>query len=120
LVEDDTARIDVADHLADLLDGKHPAEMRVTHAGAGRVGHLRRLQVEASLVESAERAGVIEVEMGDDDLLHGPGVDPERRESRSGRSQYRPLAPPALRLVEAGVDNDRAVWIANYPDEVVE
>jgi hypothetical protein len=40
VVKDDSARIDVADHLADVVDSEGMLDVRMAHAWAGRENHF--------------------------------------------------------------------------------
>ena len=65
----------------------------MAHAGAGGVLHLGGLQVEVRLGEGAERAGVVIVQVGDDELVDAASGDADQLEGGSGRVQHLPVAP---------------------------
>ena len=52
----------------------------VAHAAPGRVAHLAVLQMEPRVGEAIEIAGVVVVQMGDDDVLDRVGLDAETRQ----------------------------------------
>ena len=120
VVKGDAAGVDVPHHLADVLDGERVAQEVVAHARPRGVRHLGFLQMEAGLGERAERAGVVVVQVGDDQLLDAAGGDADLLE-RGGRRPV-DLAPAlgAFGRVEAGVDDDGAVGVADDPDEIVD
>ena len=112
--------IDLAHHLAHVLYMVGHAQRRVAHALAGRHMHLAFLQVQAGVLEVAEGAGVVVVQVGDDHVLDLGRVDAE---------QVQPLARQPVDLaaahfgdlvVEAGVDDEGALVVGGDPDEIVQ
>ena len=96
-VEGDALAIDVAHHLRDMLDREGMTQESVAHAAPGRIGHLAILQVEARVGETVEIAGVVVMQMGDDDVLDPPRrLTPKRSSASTGLSVSLRLAavPP--------------------------
>src|SRR5215212_6802212 len=52
----------------------------VAHATTGAVGHLRLLYVIARLREKVVVAAVVEMHMGQNDVLNAFGIDPDHRQ----------------------------------------
>ena len=119
-VEGDALAIDMADHGGDVLDRERMPQHAVAHAAPGRVAHLAVLQVKARVGEAIEIAGVVVVQMGDDDVLDAGGGNAEIFQ-RVDRIEGE-LAGARLGLfgVEAGVDQDVATAAAHQPDEIIE
>jgi hypothetical protein len=112
--------IDMADHLRDMLHRKRMPQDPVAHAAPGRIAHLPILQMEARTGKAVEIAGVIIVQVRDDNIPDICGAHPEPRKRIDWIE--RELAGAGFRLfrVEASVDQDVATMPANQPDEVVE
>ena len=92
----------------------------VAHAAPGRVAHLAVLQMEARVREAVEIAGVVVMQVSDDDVadrLRGHA----KTFQRIDRIQ-RQLAGAQGRLfgVEAGIHQDVAASPADQPDEIIE
>src|SRR5580704_16924663 len=92
----------------------------MAHAAPGRVGHLAILQMIASVRKRLVIAAVIVVKMADDDVADALGRDAERGEPVANRLGDLALAAGAHRLVETGVDDDRAGRPDDRPDEKIE
>ena len=120
VMEHHPARVDVAHHLAHVVGGEWVAQVVVAHAGAGGVGHLGGLQMEAGLGERRHGAGMVVMQVRDDELLQARGRNADHLQGR--RRRARDLAPAlgALGCIEAAVDDDGAVGVADHPDEVVD
>ena len=103
-----------------MLDRKRMPQHAVAHAAPGRVAHLAVLQMKPRVGEAIEIAGVVVMQMGDDDVLDRVGLDAEIRQ-RIDRIE-RQLAGARLRFlgIEAGIDQDVAAAAADQPDEIVE
>ena len=92
----------------------------MAHARTGGVGHLGLLQMEARLGKGAERAGMVVVQVGDYNLLHVAGGDADLLERGGRRPVHLAAALGAFGRVEARVDDDGALGVADDPDEVVD
>ena len=103
-----------------MLDRKRMPHHAVAHAAPGRVAHLAVLQMKPRVGETIEIAGVVVMQMGDDDVLDGVGRNAKFLQ-RIDRVE-RELAGTRLRLfgVEAGIDQDVAAVAADQPDEIIE
>jgi hypothetical protein len=119
-VKHDTARVHVANHLAHMIGRERIAQMVVAHARSRGVGHLGSLQVEAGVGEGAKRAGMIVVQVRDDQLADVSRRDAEHLERCSRRAGDLPSALCPLGFVEAAVDQQGAVGVADHPDEIVD
>ena len=119
-MEGDALAIDMADHRGDMLDRKRMPQHAVAHAAPGRVAHLAVLQMKPRVREAVEIAGVVVMQMGDDDVLDAVGLDAEIRQ-RIDRIE-RELAGARLGLfgIEAGIDQDVAAAAPDQPDEIIE
>ena len=107
-------------HVAHVLDRERIAQEVVAHARTRGVGHLGLLQMEAGLGERAERAGMVVVQVRDDDLLDVAGGNADLLERGGRRPVHLAAALGAFGRVEAGVDDDGALGVADDPDEVVD
>ena len=94
--------------MRDVLDRKRMPQHAVAHAAPGRVAHLAVLQMKPRVGEAIEIAGVVVMQMGDDDVPDAVGRDAKVRQ-RIDRIE-RQLAGTRLRLfgIEAGIDQDVA------------
>ena len=103
-----------------MLYRKRMAQHAVAHAAPGRVAHLAVLQMEACVREAVEIAGVVVMQMGDDDVADSDGLDTEALK-RIHRIE-RQLAGARLGFfrVEAGVDQDVAPAAPDQPDEIIQ
>ena len=75
-----------ADHVVDLVA---VIEAAVAHVAAGREAHLGILEMEPRGGEIEERADVVVVHVGDDDVLHGRGLDAEQGQALARASAGR-------------------------------
>ena len=66
---------------------------RIGHVVAGRVMHLRLLQVEARLGEAVEVADVVVMQVRQDDIGHLVGVDADELQSLDRIAQEIACAP---------------------------
>jgi hypothetical protein len=119
VMEDHLAGIEPPDRLADMARGEGHAQRVVAHAGAGGVGHLRRLHVQRGVGKQRQTAGVIVVEMGDDDAVDGFGRDAEGRQRGDGVEPDRASAVGGLGAVIAGVDQNGLAAAAQQPHEII-
>src|SRR6476620_11076557 len=96
------------------------AQRAKTHAAPRGVAHLAILQVKARTGKEIEIAGVVVMQMGDDDVLDRVCLDAKARQ-RVDRIE-REFAAASLRLggVETGVYQNIAATAADQPDEVIE
>src|SRR5262249_60048362 len=113
VVERYAARIHIAHHLAYVLGGERMLEMAVAHARARCICHFRRLQMETGFGEGAERARMVIMQVGDDHILDARGSNSHLRQRCSGGAGDRSTPLPALRLLKAGVDEDRSLAVAD-------
>ena len=67
-MEGDALAIDMAHHQRDMFDRERMPQQAVAHAAPGRVAHLAILQMEPRIGEAIEIAGVVVMQMGDDDV----------------------------------------------------
>ena len=120
LVEHGFAGEDVLHHGDNVADVEGRAQRRMTHAPASAVCHLAILQMKARIRETIEIAGVIVMQMGQDDVGHVGCIDADRRQ-RIRRVAQQVALPSCGRLLrESGVDQPGAVFTAEHPDEVIE
>ena len=92
----------------------------MAHASSRGVGHLPILQVIAGVREQIVVAAMVIVHVADDDVPDTLGGDSKREQAVAHRLDDLALAAPAHRLVEAGIDDDRARRPDNGPHEEVE
>ena len=69
VVEGDAARIHFLHQAADVIDSERLAHRVLAHARAGGVGHLGFLDVEFGVAVLVERAGVVVMQMRNDNRL---------------------------------------------------
>jgi hypothetical protein len=119
-MEGDALAIDMAHHLRDMLDREGVTQQAVAHAASGRIGHLPVLQVKPRIREAVEIAGMVVMQMGDDDILDVFRLNAKACQ-RIDRIEHQ-LAAADLGLVgiEAGIDQDVAPVPADQPDEIIE
>ena len=120
VVEDRAVGVDQPDHADHVFDIERVAQEAVAHAAACGESHLAVLQVEAGLGEIVEPAGVVEMQVAEDDLVDLGRVDAELGQALGGRAQQGAAAFPGGAGVEAGVDHEAAVGALGDPDEVIE
>ena len=103
-MEGDALAIDMAHHQGHVLDRKRMPQHAVAHAAAGGIAHLALLEMKPCGRKAIEIAGVVVMQMGNDNILDAVGLDPETIQ-RVNRVE-RQLAPAQLRFlgVEAGID----------------
>jgi|GEM_PF-4067938 len=120
VVEHDPALENPPDHAADMLDAVGPAQLGTGRAAPGRVGELGLLEVEAGSGEMVERAGVVVMQMGDDDVGDLFGANAEHGETLAW--QPVDLAPAAGGFfgVEAEVDEGHTIPRSRKPDVEVD
>ena len=80
----------------------------MAHAAAGGVGHLAILQMIARARKQIVVAAMVVVQVADDDVLDALGRDAKREQAVAHGLDDLALAARAHRLVEAGIDDDRA------------
>ena len=95
-------------------------DQAVAHAAPGRVAHLAVLQMEPRIGEAIEIAGVVVMQMGDDDVADRIALTPNPSSASTGLSVSLRRAGLGLFGVEAGIDQDFAAVAPDQPDEVVE
>ena len=78
VVEDHAAGEDLAHHRHHVFDLEGPADHLVTHAAPGGVRHLAVLQVVSRARKEVVVAGVVVVQVGDDDVLDLARIDADR------------------------------------------
>ena len=76
--------------------------------------------MKARFAEQVMIAAMVVVHMGDDDVLDRFRIDAEQSQPLAGTPQHVALAALAHDRVETGIDDDRALGIANHPDEIIE
>jgi hypothetical protein len=103
----------------DILDFESPCEVLVPHVAAGRVVQLGFLQMKLRRREALEGAGVVVVQMGQDNILYRAGINSDQRQRRRRTAQM----PTSTRCRhfrgKAGIDDKGAVRRSRYPDEIV-
>src|SRR5205823_1397530 len=65
-------------------------------------------------------AGMVVMQMRDDDVAHLLRVDADRAQSFNGMLQQLASARLRRRQIEAGIDDDGSLAIANDPDKIVD
>ncbi len=120
VVECGALGIDVADHLKDVFEIERRTQHAMTHRAAGGERHLAILKMKARQREAVEIAGVIVMEMGDNDVGDAFGIDADEAQGIDGVAKPFAAAAISCFLGEAGVEDERAVRAARDPDEVVE
>ena len=104
---------------ADVLDLEGMRQPRISHVAPGGIGQLALLKMEARVRKPVEIAGMVVMQMGEDDILDRIHIDVERAERLHRTAQERPF--PLLRYlrVEAGVDDEGAAAAPRHPHEIV-
>src|ERR1700743_2203524 len=95
-------------------------ERAEAHEAAGGVAHLTLLKVEARLREQVEIAGVVIMQMGDDDVTNSVRADAKARQSLRRVELDLAVSHRGLFGIETGIDEDIAAAAADQPDEIVE
>ena len=119
-MEGDALAIDMADHGRDVLDRKRMPQHAVAHAAPGRVAHLAFLQMKPRVGEAIEIAGVVVMQMGDDDVLMLSAETPNFASASTGLSvslRERAFASSALKPVSTRMSRPSP---ADQPDEIIE
>ena len=73
----DALAIDMAHHQRDMLDRKRMPQRAEAHAAPGGIAHLAFLQMKPRVGKAIEIAGMVVMQMGDDDVLDVVGLDAE-------------------------------------------
>ena len=120
VVEGNAAGKHLAHHGDDIVGLERQPQRLMAHTAAGRIGHLAILQVIAGARKQLVIAAMIVVKMTDNDARHRIRRDAERGKTVSDRLGDLALAAAAHRLVEAGIDNDRAGRADDRPDEEIQ
>ena len=90
----DALAIDMAHHQRDMLNRKRMPQQPKAHAAPGGEAHLAILQMKPRIGKAIEIAGVVVMQMGDDDVSDVVGAHPKGRQ-RIDRIE-RELAIPQL------------------------
>src|SRR3954469_19628876 len=75
--------------------------------------------MKARVRETVEIAGMVVMQMGEDDVLDRVDVDAERAQRLDRRAQESALALRGDLRIEAGVDDEAASATPRHPDEIV-
>jgi hypothetical protein len=118
-VEGDPTVVHGANELGHVIDGEAVVQRRAGHVATGREGHLPVLDVEARRREVTDAPGVVVVQVGDDHVGDGGGVDPDRRQRLGRRSEQAPAPARRVGFAEPGVHHPRGVVADRHPHEVV-
>ena len=78
IVEDSFVGIDVPQHHLNIFKVERAAKHLVAHVAAGRIGHVAILEMKARARQTVEIAGVIVMQMRDDDVGDLVGIDVEQ------------------------------------------
>ena len=108
------------DHLANMISCEWSIQGLVAHARSRRVDHLGGLQMEARLGIVTQRAGMVVVQVRDDNLFKFGCINADKLESFN---RFVGNSTPALcRLgpVKSCVDQDCALLIEFDPNDVVQ
>ena len=106
--------------LADMIGGERRLHRLIAHALAGRIGHFGFLKMEPGFRKVTERAGVIKVHMRDDEIIEIVGINIDLFEDLARQHLNLASATGGFFVLEAGIDNDCAVFVADHPDEIVD
>src|SRR5450631_479738 len=90
------------------------------HAAPGGVAHLAVLQMKSRIGEAIEIAGVVIMQMRDDDVLEAVGLYAETRQRIDRIERQLAIAQLRLRRIETGIDQNVAAVPPDQPDEVIE
>ena len=94
-MEHDPPVVHGAHQLGDVVDGERVAVRRLGHVAPGGERHLAVLHVEAGAREVVDAAGVVVVEVGEDHVGHGVGVDADGGQRLGRGAQEAPAAAVA-------------------------
>ena len=119
-MEGDALAEDVAHHQRHMLHRKRMPQRAKAHAAPGGVAHLAILQMKPRVRKQIEIAGMVVMQMGDDDVLDRLGRDAEARQRLDRIERQLAVAQLRFRGVEAGIDQDVAAVAPDQPDEIIE
>ena len=108
------------DHLHHVVGFIGVVQRGMAHAAAGRKLHLAVLQVVARIREQRVVAGVVIMQVGDDQILDFRGRDAQRLQSLGHRVDDLPPAFAADFGTESHIDQDRAIVVPDHPYKIVE
>src|ERR1700726_1858956 len=110
----------MADHQRHMLDRKRMAQRPEAYAAPGGIAHLAVLQMKSRVRKQIEIAGVVVMQMGDDDVLEVVSLDAKPRQRLNRIERELAFAQLCLGGVEAGIDQNLAAAASDQPDEIVE
>jgi hypothetical protein len=110
----------LAHHGDHVVHFEREPQRRMAHTTPGRITHLGLLQMIASAREQLVVAGMVVVQVRDDDVLDRLWVDPDRLQPLTDRIRDQALALLRHGLVEASIDDKGTVRADDRPDKVIE
>ena len=110
----------VAHHQGHMLHRERMPQRSETHAPPGGVAHLAILQVKPRVRKQIKIAGVVVMQMGNDDVLDLVRLDTEPGQRFDGIERQLAIAQSRFRRIESGIDQDIAAAATDQPDEIIE
>src|SRR3981189_3557556 len=92
---------------------------RILHVAAGGIGQFALLQMKPRSREAVEIAGMVVMQVREDDILDRIGIDAERTQRLDRRAEEVALAFLRYPGIEAGVDGEGAAAAPRHPDEII-
>jgi hypothetical protein len=111
---------DVADHQRHMLRRIWMAQAAEAHAAPGGEAHLAILQMKSRIRKQIEIAGMVVMQMGNDDIPDGVGTHTEARQCIHRIKRELAVSKSRFHRVEPGVDQNIAAMPADQPDEIIE
>ena len=106
------AIVDAPHQTEHVLDGERTAKETLTHATAGGELHLLVLDMKRRSRKIIQAAGMIPVQVADDDVRYLVGFDAHHRQGFTRRHIEGATTTVRLLLVEAGIQHDGTLAVA--------
>ena len=116
VVELNTTRVDVPNHVANMVHSKRNLHRRLAHTLASGISHLRFLQMELSAWEIMQGARMIEMQVGDDDVLYRTGIDTDLVQHLMRLMINLTTATRCFFSIETRIYQYCPVFVSDYPN----
>src|SRR4051794_23086436 len=92
----------------------------MAHIAPGGIRHFTILEVETRPWKKFHVAPMVEMQVSDDDLFYLGRIDAQQLQTIGRRTQQLTTALARFLFVKTGIDEKRALCIANEPDKIVQ